>query len=214
MPANPFESPALASRYERWYLTAGRRADRLEKRLLTRLLEELGDPRSVVEIGCGTGHFSRWLATREITVTALDLSLPMLHEAQRLGTSRLAAGYGDRLPLADRSCDVALLVTVLEFVADIDAVVREAARVTRTGLLIGALNRRSLLGRKLTRRGAEPWTSARLPTVGELRDALLRAAADRRPEVRWRTTLWPAIDRSMPLPWGGFIGLVARWTRS
>ena len=38
---NPFVDPALVAGYETWYQTAGRRADRLEKDLLARLLARL-----------------------------------------------------------------------------------------------------------------------------------------------------------------------------
>ena len=54
----------IAPHYEAWFETKeGQRADRLEKALLARLLAELGPPNDVLEIGCGTGHFARWMSS-------------------------------------------------------------------------------------------------------------------------------------------------------
>lgn len=209
---NPFESPERASSYEQRYETTGRRASRLERRLLGHLLDGFGDIASALEVGCGTGHFSRWLAGRgPVEVVGADRSLPMLLEARRLGMTGTVAGDGSSLPFADRFFDLVLLVTVLEFVSDPRAVLREAARVSRRGLVIGALNRRSGLGRTIARCPAAPWSSARLMSVGELGRLVATAVPGRRPEIRWRTTLWPATTWELPLPWGGFIGMSARW---
>lgn len=57
---NLFDEPDFVARYEDWYTGPGRRADRLEKRLLATLLEQFPDAETVLEIGCGTGHFTRW----------------------------------------------------------------------------------------------------------------------------------------------------------
>jgi SAM-dependent methyltransferase len=209
---NPFESTQRARSYESWYETTGRRASTLERRLLGRLLDRFAGLESVLEVGCGTGHFSRWLAGRDpVDVVGADRSLPMLLEARRLGMARIVAGDGSSLPFPDGSFDVVLVVTVLEFVSDPRAVLREAARVSRKGLVMGALNRCSLLGRRLGSTAAEPWSSARLLSVGELGRLVATAVPGRRPEIRWRTTLWPAVPLALPLPWGGFIGMSARW---
>jgi SAM-dependent methyltransferase len=208
---NPFRSVELARAYEGWYDAEGRRASALERDLLGRLLEHLGPVRSALEIGCGTGHFSRWLASRGIAVTGLDPSLPMLEESHRLGVTGVIAADGSSLPFHRLSFDVVLLVTVLECAGDSEAVLREASRVSRIGLLVGALNRHSSLGLSVARRRDQPWGSARLPTVGELRRLVQRGAGERRPTIRWSTTLCPAMSRAVRLPWRGFIGLSARW---
>ena len=119
---NPFRSIELASSYEGWYHGPGRRASRLEKRLLGSLLGGFDSPRSALEIGCGTGHFSRWLGGRGLTVTGVDTSLPMLAESVGHGASRVVVGDGGLLPFDDLSFDLVLMVTVLEFARDIEAV--------------------------------------------------------------------------------------------
>ena len=83
---NPFTNPTIAAGYEAWYETSGCRADRLEKALLKRLLTGFSRARTLLEVGCGTGHFTRWFDERGLQAMGLDLSSPMLAEAVRLGS--------------------------------------------------------------------------------------------------------------------------------
>jgi len=209
--ANPFADHEVASSYERWYETAGRRADEFEKQLLNELLAYLPAIETALDVGCGTGHFSRWFAARGLHVVGVDLSTEMLVESRRLRGPSCVRGRAERLPFSSRSVDVVAFIMTFEFVADPQIAVGEACRVARRGILVGALNRRSLLGRGLARRTDPPWPSARLYTVGELKALLVRAAGDHRPRFRSRTTLWPGWRSSLPLPWGGFIGISAAW---
>ena len=113
-----FDDPAAVRRYEDWYAGPGRRADVLEKRLLGKLLFDFPEARTALDVGCGTGHFTRWLAAYGFQVFGLDHSQVMLEEACRLGTPPCVQGDALALPFADRAIDVALVVTTLEFVAE------------------------------------------------------------------------------------------------
>lgn len=54
-----------APKYEAWYATLrGQRVHRAERALLEWLLAAFPQARSVLEIGCGTGHFTRWFAEK------------------------------------------------------------------------------------------------------------------------------------------------------
>jgi 2-polyprenyl-3-methyl-5-hydroxy-6-metoxy-1,4-benzoquinol methylase len=64
MSVNRFEDPAIAPEYDKWYTGPGKRADALEKELLAKMLALFPRANSVLDVGCGTGHFSRWLASR------------------------------------------------------------------------------------------------------------------------------------------------------
>jgi len=208
--------PEIAPHYEAWFETdEGRRADRLEKALLGRLLEDLGPPGDLLEIGCGTGHFGRWLAGLGWRVWGVDVAAPMLAEAQARGDAgRLILGDAPQLPFAAGCCSVAALITTLEFLPDAEAALREAWRVARRGLLVGAINRHSLLGwgyRQQAKKAPSVYSQAVFFSPRELED-LVRRTAGGPVVVHTATTLWP---RSLPLerlrlPWGGFIGLVAR----
>lgn len=208
---NPFTDPVLAASYEAWYAGPGRRADRLETALLKRLLEGLSGARSVLEIGSGTGHFGRLLSTRSSSVTGIDVSLPMLVVARSLGGPPAAWADAHRLPYRDGSVDVSFLVATLAFTDEPVVVLAEAARVARLGIVVGALNRVSRLGRRIARCNEEPWCSAAPLSVADLIRLTHTAMHGRRHVVRWRTTLWPLWPGPLPLPWGDFIGLSARW---
>lgn len=211
-PANPFLEPDLAARYEQWYAGRGRRADLLEQRLLQWILLRFGAVRTILEIGCGTGHFTRWMRSLNYDVVGLDSSPPMLEQARSLNGGDYRPGDALALPFPDQSFDVAALITTLEFVSDPERALREAARVSRAGLLLGVINRSSLLARRYRRSGNPLWDSARFFTPSELEALVRKAAGERLADVSWRTTLWPVPwVGNLPLPWGGFIGLAARW---
>ena len=115
---NPFDDPAVAERYEQWYSGHGRRADRLEKRLLAQLLEDFPGASTVLDVGCGTGHFTRWMASRGLSVTGLDISEAMLSEARVRNGLRYVTGDAQSLPFGERKFDVATMMTTLEFLPD------------------------------------------------------------------------------------------------
>jgi SAM-dependent methyltransferase len=199
----------LASRYEKWYAGEGRCADILEKELLGKLLCLLPRARSIVEVGCGTGHFTRWMAQRGMDAAGLDISEPMLNEARRLGGPGYLSGDAHSLPFADRSYDVVALITTLEFLRDPARALAEAVRVARQGVLLGVLNRWSLLTLRYCFSGKAIWRSARFFGPWELARMVREAAGRRSRTVVWRTTLWPISGvHDLPLPWGGFIGMV------
>jgi ubiquinone/menaquinone biosynthesis C-methylase UbiE len=207
---NPFVDPALAAGYETWYQTAGRRADQLEKEMLARMLARFPSASMLLEVGCGSGHFTRWFSEKTLQATGLDISLPMLSEAVRLNGAPYIRGDALGLPFADNTFDLVTLITTLEFVSEPILVLEEALRVTRRGLILGILNRQSVLGRSLRRTGGPVWEAARFFTPTEMVQ-LVHLAAKKPVEITWRTTLWPLWRGALPLPWGGFIGMAVQW---
>lgn len=211
---NPFSNPDMVSGYEDWYQGSGSRADRLEKALLKQLLAGFPQAATLLEVGSGTGHFSRWFAAQGLKVWGVDRSEPMLAEAGRLGGPPGVRGDALALPFARDAFDLVALITTLEFLPDPIHALSEALRVGRQGVLLGVLNRQSLLARQLKKKGGPVWGTARFYSVAELGDLARQAAAGRPLEVEWRTTLWPLLPGALPLPWGGFIGMALRSTRS
>jgi ubiquinone/menaquinone biosynthesis C-methylase UbiE len=205
----------VAAHYEAWYETPeGRRADELEKAVLNRLLQSFPRPDSVLEIGCGTAHFTRWLSDQELAAVGLDLSAAML--AQALDGIPLVRGDARRLPFADGAFDLTALVTALEFLERPQEALAEALRVARRGVVLGVLNRWSVLGLQRRLVGLfrpTVYDAARFYSVGELKrlatGGSTRLIAGEQARVVWRTTLFP---RGWPwpqarLPWGGFVGM-------
>ena len=205
--ANPFTNPTIVAGYEAWYETSGRRADRLEKALLRRLLAGFSRPRTLLEVGCGTGHFTRWFGEQGLQAMGLDLSSPMLAEAVHLGSLPYVQGDALALPFQAGAFDLVALITTLEFVNDPVQALSEATRVAQHGLILGVLNRQSLLAWRRKRSGESLWQMARFFTPAELVRLMQQAAAGTRVKIVWRTTLWPAWPGELPLPWGGFIGM-------
>lgn len=93
--------------------------------------------RDVVEIGCGTGKNTVWLAERARSVVALDFSDGMLEVARRRVTAphvRFARhDVRHPWPLGDECADVVIGNLVLEHVQDLVPICAEAARVLRRG---------------------------------------------------------------------------------
>jgi SAM-dependent methyltransferase len=202
-----------ATGYEAWYAAPrGRRADRAERALLAWLLGWFPDAHRVLEIGCGTGHFTRWLAARGCWAIGLDRSPAMLREARALARGMpLLLADAHRLPLRDAAVDVSVLVTTLEFLEHPERALREGVRVAARGLVLVVLNRCSL-GALSRRSGPQSRGSlladARDFSQARLRDALERAAGARLLGMHWRSTLLPRpLDRILvPLPAGDVLG--------
>lgn len=149
-PADEVFTPEVAESYDDYYATAhGARVDALERAAVDDLLD--GVPRGhLLELGCGTGHWTRYFVARGFEVVATDPSAAMLDVARggdAAGVSFLRAA-GERLPFADASLPAVGAVTVLEFVDDPTAVIREVGRVLRPGgwFIGGFLNAESALG--------------------------------------------------------------------
>lgn len=203
-----------AGGYEAWYSTPrGRRADFAERALLARLLAPFATAQSALEVGCGTGHFTRWLADRLPHVVGLDRAGAMLAEAHRLHP-RLPLLQSDahHLPIRSRAVDLCVFVITLEFVERPGEALAEAIRVARRGVLVIVLNRWSVDG--LSRRWGPDARRARLGrardfTLPSLRGLLSAAAGPRLGALRWASALLPDGLFAVPLriPFGGVIGI-------
>jgi SAM-dependent methyltransferase len=90
-------------------------------------------PGLVVEIGVGTGAVALPLVQRGHPVVGFDLSLPMLRRAHdRLG-SRVTQADAHQLPVPGAAAPNVVMVWVLHLVADLPAVLAEAARILAPG---------------------------------------------------------------------------------
>jgi SAM-dependent methyltransferase len=184
-----------ATRYDAWFDTAhGQRVERAEHALLSDLLATFHGAETLLEVGCGTGRFSAWLAPL-CRVLGIDRSPAMLAE-MRGRHPMIPAVLGDahRLPFRDASIDLVLFVTTLEFLEDPLAALREAVRVARRGLILLVLNRWSV-GALSRRAGAQARGAllgqARDLSLPQLRAMAVEAAGVRLVSVSWASTLFP-----------------------
>lgn len=205
----------FADSYDRWYEDpAGARYDRLEKEAIEAFLPPAAEGDRLLEVGSGTGHWSSFLVEQGFRVVGLDISPAMVRVAQSksIRRARFLVADGGRIPFADGIFDVVAAITVLEFVRDPDRVLEEMARCTRRGgvLIIGALNRRSLLGLRRRLRPSRLFAEAEMFTVGELLDLLRGCGPASARSIAFGWPLWAApilewVGRKSRLPWGDFI---------
>jgi ubiquinone/menaquinone biosynthesis C-methylase UbiE len=204
--------------YEYFYQTKYKRADRLEKKLLTKLLDTLGHAEKLLEIGCGTGHFTRWLDSMGLECYGLDLSHLMLREAKKLWPNgSLLRGESSHLPFKDKSFDVVAFIACLEYMPNIAKVVNEAARVSRKGIIIGLMNKWSLPTMRRTiqmKMGKNPYyNNVRFHSIFNIKHVLAEALHDRYTVCFWSTAVFPKIfgdTESALLPFGAFLGIAVK----
>ena len=94
----------------------------------------------ILEVGCGGGLICEHLAQRGAVVEGIDPSMGALADARqhiersnRGNVVHLQQGYAEALPYADGSFSVIVSLDVLEHVQDLEATVREIARVLAPG---------------------------------------------------------------------------------
>lgn len=103
---------------------------------LLELLAQGLQPRCWVDLGSGTGHFSRRLRERypQGLGVAVDIAEGMLRHAREAGGAHFhVAGDAERLPLRDGCTDLVFSSLAVQWCADFRAVLGEAQRVLQPG---------------------------------------------------------------------------------
>ncbi|MHA1568755.1 MAG: class I SAM-dependent methyltransferase [Alphaproteobacteria bacterium] len=192
-----FDFDPLAVKYDRWYETAeGCLYDTLEKRVMRRLIGEAPGDAGLLEVGMGTGWWSRFFSRLGYHVTGVDVAAKMVEaaRAKKIPNARFEVADAHQLPFPNDGFSVAAAVTTIEFVRDAEQVIREMVRCTEPGgrLFFGVLNGEGPLNIKRKKQAAGTFAQARFFTAGELR-ALL--------EPFGRTSIKPcAFPLSLKLP--------------
>jgi ubiquinone/menaquinone biosynthesis C-methylase UbiE len=183
---------------------------------MRRLLADFDESHSLLEVGCGTGHFTEWFASLGLSVVGLDRLPSMLVFARGRRPDHLfVQADAAHLPFADATFDVVALVTVLEFLDNPEVALREASRVARNGLILGVLNRLSPIALWRRIRRAATYRRARFFCPSELERLVRMSLGHRAIATRWRTGLYPVqwLDHCTALPFGAFIGLSVRFEK-
>jgi ubiquinone/menaquinone biosynthesis C-methylase UbiE len=132
---------AIAAAYDQWagvYESDENATRDLASAVLRKQLTQWRDL-DVLEIGCGTGLNTRWLAGHCRTVLALDFSTGMLRQAftsMPVTATNVLLGQQDirqQWGIANNSVDLMVCTLVLEHIADLDHIFNQAARVLRPG---------------------------------------------------------------------------------
>jgi SAM-dependent methyltransferase len=174
-----FDFGALAEDYDRWYETPlGMAHDRAQKSDVRLLLGSTPPKGLLLDVGCGTGHWSRFFASLGYAVIGIDILQEMIEVAGARSAPQCLFGVADAcdLPFGDGCFDVVAAMATLEFVSDVSRVLDEMFRCVGDAgvVLVGTLNRLARINRRRVAAGREPYVSGRLVTPGELRHRLER----------------------------------------
>jgi SAM-dependent methyltransferase len=117
---------------------------RAEPRIAAAIWKALGDARSVVNVGAGSGSYEP--TDRE--VIAVEPS-PVMIAQRRPGSAPAREGTAEALPLEDKSVDAAMGVLTIHHWPDLDAGLAEIRRVARRRIVLLTID---------TERNSEVWT--------------------------------------------------------
>lgn len=207
--------PVTPADYDAWYDSArGRWIGDTEYRLLHALLAPRPGAR-LLDVGCGTGWFTRqFVRLPGVEVVGVDNNAEWLAYARtRDGDASYLPADARALPFATASFDYVVSVTALGFIPDWHQALAEMVRVARKRIVVGVLNRHSLLWRAKGRDGGSgAYRGACWQTPHELRQALV-ACSLRQVGIRSAVFLPDGsgmarlIERCLPnvLPCGGFL---------
>lgn len=187
-----------ASAYDAWYETPrGRWIGHRELDLVRGMLA--GHPgESLLDVGCGTGYFTRGLARQwEGLVSGIDVDPAWVAFARQRDDRDIDWLVGDAqaLPFGDRSVDLVVSITALCFIEDERQAVREMVRVGRRRVVLGLLNRHSLLWWQKGRRGGR----------GAYRGARWHAPRDARALFDGLPVTGVRVSSAIWLPGGGWL---------
>ncbi|HEY6229726.1 MAG TPA: methyltransferase domain-containing protein [Pyrinomonadaceae bacterium] len=135
----PAECSEIATAYNDWaetYDTDQNRTRDLAAEVLRQTKINFAG-RKVIEVGCGTGRNTEWLAERASEIVALDFSEHMLAKARaRVTNPRVHFVQHDarrKWPLPDASADIVVAMLILEHLSNLATFFAEAARVLMSG---------------------------------------------------------------------------------
>jgi len=169
----------FAADYDKWYETPdGSLHNRFQKELVSGLLPPARHGEKLLDVGCGTGHWSRFFSSLGYEVTGIDNSADMIAVAR----SNVCEGCefelsdAEHIPYPEDSFDVVATMATLEFLARPRKALDEMARCLRPQgrLMIGTLNRLAPLNRERLASGKQPYASAHMFSTRELLVLLVR----------------------------------------
>jgi ArsR family transcriptional regulator len=131
------------SESEAFFASAAGQWDRLRDELYgiaftqQAMLALLPDNAVIADLGCGTGRVAARLAPWVGSVIAVDNSAAMLKAARNrtegLANVDLRKGDLTAIPIEDGTCDAAVMLLVLSYVADAPAAIAETSRILKPG---------------------------------------------------------------------------------
>lgn len=160
--------------YDLYYETEyGREVDRREKKCIEKCFSGI-NRENVLEIGCGTGHWTNFFSENGFKLKCIDYSPKMLEKAinKNIPNAEFSIGNASNLEFAAESFDSVFSITCLEFVADRAKAFSEIYRVLKPKgiLLLAVLNQNSQLAKSKSE--ISTFENAHFYTKNELKDLL------------------------------------------
>lgn len=172
--ATLFNFDKVADAYDSYYQNdMGMKIDDLEKTMVGLFFNEFNH-KDVLEVGCGTGHWTTFFAKQGFNITGIDISEKMIEKAKskNIPNTKFEVIDATNLPYDDESVENIICITSLEFIKDKDKALKEMHRVLKKNgtILIGALNKDSEW--YANNKNNEIYSSANLYNYEELYEAL------------------------------------------
>ena len=218
-PASKFDFSSLAKDYDSWYDTPlGKRYDREEKSAVLELLPPVKPGNRLLDVGCGTGHWSRFFSSQGYDVVGVDISRSMILNARNKGLDKtpFMVANASSLPFENASFKIVTAMTSLEFISNTDFAVAEMLRCTAFdgSLIIGTLNKLASINRDRIVKKKEPYASAHLFSSEELRRLLatfgpvrirVSVSEEKHFQVKPLRKIWDKFALPWKQPTGAFI---------
>lgn len=105
------------------------------RRILSFFNKEIGvrEDDKVLDLGCGSGAFTRYLSGLSAKVFALDISWDLMRKSSGKGEIRFVAADIEKLPFPDNSIDIVVFSGVLHHFQSLAGPAGEAYRVLKKG---------------------------------------------------------------------------------
>jgi len=200
--------------YDAWYRTEkGQWIGDAEFSLLINMVHPVAGE-SLLDVGCGTGYFTKRFHDAGLHVSGVDPNNAMLQyaEAKNKEIEYLQASAYN-LPFDNASFDYCTAITSLCFMKNPQLALIEMWRVSRKGVVLGLLNRYSLL--HILKHNSEGYKGARWDTPSAVPDwsQQLSPAA----EITIRSAVWCPLNSNLArwletivstnLRYGGFLAI-------
>jgi len=215
-----YDFSTLAEGYDSWYSSReGALYDRFEKTTVLKHLPAQSQNKTLLDVGCGTGHWSEFFSECGFTVTGLDISQRMIDIARSKSNRSISYFVSDahRLPFPDETFDVTAAITTIEFTRNPAGVIREMVRCTRNPggvVLFGVLNCCAWINKKRRNKGVPKYADAWFLSPHQLRNMLELYGKPEIsttafvPKFTWLyslATLYNSVGTFFRLPTGAFI---------
>ncbi len=174
---NEFDFNRIAAGYDKWYYSLeGSMYDKLEKMAIDKFFPKSTNGKQLLEVGCGTGHWSGYFSKGGFVVTGIDKSEKMIDIAasKDIPNCRFHSEDAHNISFDDNRFDIAAAITVLEFTDRPEKIVSEMSRCVKPGgkLLFGVLNALSSFNLKRQQKTKSVYAYANLFSPLQLRQLL------------------------------------------